>query len=132
MASTPTNTSRSRPIVSVIDDDAAMRAALTDLLDSLGCQSQAFGSSELFLSAEEALSSDLVITDIEMGPLDGLGLLKRLGEILAQPVPVIVITALSDERLERRAAAEGCFAFLRKPFDPDRLIAHVRNAVALS
>lgn len=120
-----------KPIVSVIDDDSAMRAALSDLLDSLGCQSRAFGSSELFLSAEAAESSDLVITDIEMGELDGLGLLKQLGETLAYPVPVIVITALSDVRLEHRATAGGCFAFLRKPFDPERLIAHVRKAVAL-
>ena len=118
-------------MVSVVDDDAAMRASLTDLLDSVGCQSMAFDSCEHFMGSDALTTSDLVITDIQMGKLDGLGLLTRLREILPSPIPVIVITALTDERLERRAAAQGCYAFLRKPFNPDTLLGFVREAMAL-
>jgi FixJ family two-component response regulator len=123
--------SRRGPIVSIVDDDAGMRTSLTDLLDSVGCQSRCFDSSEQFLSCDAAQTSDLVITDIQMGKLDGLGLLNHLRNTLGSSVPVIVITALTDEELQHRAAAEGCFAFLRKPFDPDTLLCHVKEAVAL-
>lgn len=74
-----------------------------------------------------ASTSDVVITDIQLGKTDGLELLRRLRTAL--PVPVIVITALTNETLERRAVAEGCYAFLRKPFDPETLLRHVKAAI---
>jgi FixJ family two-component response regulator len=120
-----------KPIVSVVEDDEAMRSALTDLLDSAGCQTLAFGSSEEFLNSATGKLSDVVITDIQMAGLDGLGLLNRIRATLRPPVPVIVITALTDERLEHRAVAEGCYAFLRKPVNPETLLGLVRDAVNL-
>lgn len=121
---------RRKPIVSVVEDDSAMRAALTDLLDSAGCQSHAFASSEEFMESDIASTSDVVITDIQLGKIDGLELLRRLRTALQIPVPVIVITALTNETLERHAVAEGCYAFLRKPFDPETLLRHVKAAIA--
>ncbi|WP_105431619.1 response regulator transcription factor [Neorhizobium sp. T6_25] len=121
-----------RLIVSVVDDDAAMRAALTDLLDSAGCESMAFDSGEHFFASGAAERSAVIITDIQMAEISGLDLLAKLKENQYSDVPVIVITALTDERLERRANAQGCYAFLRKPFDPDKLLCHVRDAVARS
>lgn len=118
-----------KPVVTVVDDDPATRASLTDLLDSAGYRSEAFESGEQFIASTAVGTSDLIITDIQMGPLDGLELLDRLRKILPLPVPVIVITALTDERLESRAVTSGCFAFLRKPFDPESLLGHVKAAV---
>mgnify|MGYP002622899728 CR=1 FL=1 len=120
---------RRKPVVAIVDDDPAMRASLVDLLDSAGCLSMAFDSAEQFMAADAARTIDLVITDIQMGQIGGLDLLVRLRAILPVPVPVIVITALPDERLERRAVTSGCFAFLRKPFDPETLLGYVRAAV---
>lgn len=119
-----------RPLVSIVDDDAAMRAALSDLLDSAGCEPRAFSSSEQFLGSDAADASDVIVTDIQMGGLDGLALLTHLRDVLRSPVPVIVITALADEDLKRRAKAGGSFAFLRKPFDPENLLRQVRSAAA--
>ena len=93
---------RRKPIVSVVEDDAALRASLTDLLDSAGCQSIAFDSSEHFMNSDALTTSDLIITDIQMGKLDGLGLLNRLREILPSPVPVIGDRA-SRANIGRRA-----------------------------
>lgn len=126
----PQATPAHAPTVSIVDDDAAMRASLVDLLDSAGCQSRAFSSSEQFLTSNAIETSDVLITDIQMGKLDGLGLLSRLREGLCSSVPVIVVTALTDEKLERRALEQGCFAFLRKPFDADVLLGHVKKAIA--
>lgn len=118
--------------VAIVEDDRAIRAALVDLLDSAGYCSTGFESGEAFLDADAARSCDVVITDIQLGGRDGLELLALLRETPGRKLPVIVITALTEESLEERATARGCHAFLRKPFDPDILIGHVRDAVALT
>jgi FixJ family two-component response regulator len=121
-----------KPIVSIVDDDEGLRGALTDLLDSAGWDSQSFGSSEQFLSSNAPRTSDVIIVDIHMGAMDGLELLNWIRKVLGVPVPVIVVTAMSDSRLEDRAVAEGCYAFIRKPFNPDTLLAHVRGSLTAS
>lgn len=115
------------PVVSVVEDDPAMRAALTDLLDSAGCSTRAFASGEQFMSSDAPSTSDVVITDIQLAKLNGLEIVRRLREMTSSP-PVIVITALTDEQLERRAIEDGCYAFLRKPFNANALLQHVRSA----
>lgn len=118
-----------KAVVSIVDDDNAMRAALTDLLDAAGYRPQAFSSGEDFMASPDALSSDVVITDIQMKEMDGLALMARLREVAPKPLPVIIITARQDESLEASAIAQGCHAFLRKPFEPDALVNHVIAAL---
>ncbi len=107
-----------------------MRKALTDLLDSVGCEAAAFESGEQFLTSGVVDACRVVITDIQMSKIDGLSLLDHLREVWQTPLPVIVITALTDRGLEHRALAKGCYAFLHKPFNPEILIDHVRGALA--
>lgn len=128
MPSGETTSQPRKPIVSVVDDDSAMRAAVKDLLDSSGYWSRSFESAEQFIASDASDASAVVIADIQMGKLDGLDLLAWLSTN-RELVPVILITALTDERLEQRAIGGGCFAFLRKPFDPETLLRHVRNAL---
>lgn len=118
-----------RPVISVVEDDNAMRAALIDLFDAAGYRPQAFASGEDFIASPDALASDVIITDIQMKDLDGLALMAKVREMAPRPLPVIVITAGQDESLEALAIAQGCHAFLRKPFDPDTLVNHVMAAL---
>ncbi|MCF6371355.1 response regulator [Rhizobium halophilum] len=127
MQSPSVNLEERRTIVSVVEDDAAMGAALRDLLNSAGCEAIVFERGESFIRSGAASNCDVIITDIELAGFDGL---QILGAEAIGKVPVIVITALTDHFLERRAVDRGCFAFLRKPFDPAILLEHVRQAAA--
>ncbi|WP_421579938.1 response regulator [Shinella sp. M31] len=64
-----------------------------------------------------------------MGEMDGLARMARLGEMTSRPTPVIVITAVADEVLRTRAKAQGCYAFLLKPFDAEAPLKHVLDAI---
>lgn len=114
--------------VSVVDDHPAMRAALLDLLDSAGFAAWAFHSGEEFMLSGAAERSDVIITDIQMAGCSGLDILRALRATMRPCPPVIVITALTDQALEGQAIQQGCYAFLRKPFDPDTLLGHISNA----
>ena len=118
-----------RPVISVVEDDHAMRAALTDLLDAAGCEARAFPNAEELIASPDGLRSDVIVTDIQMGAMDGLSLIEKLKEIAPRRVPVIVITAMTDDCLRERAIAQGCSAFLRKPFDPNVFMEHVSAAL---
>ncbi len=88
-----------------------------------------FPDGESFLSSQSALASDVVITDIHMPGVDGLALMDKLNELSSKPIPVIVITANTDERIKTAAQRKGCFAYLRKPCDPSTLVASVHQAL---
>lgn len=119
---------RHKPLICVIDDDPAMRASLVDLLDSAGFAACAFDSGENFMVSGAAERSQVVITDIQMPGCSGLDLLATLQATLHSCPPVIVITALTDQALEGQAMKQGCYAFLRKPFDPEMLLGHIQDA----
>lgn len=114
-------------VVAVVDDDPAMRAALVDLLDSAGFSAFAFDGADQFIASGHAERSDVIITDIQMPERSGLDLLRILKANLRLCPPVIVVTALTDGALEGQAMNEGCFAFLRKPFDPETLLGHIKT-----
>ena len=73
-----------------------------------------------------------VVLDLMLPDIDGFEVCRQLkGEPDTRPVPVIMLTALSDEASRRRGAECGATEYLTKPFDPDRLMAalakHARN-----
>jgi two-component system response regulator FixJ len=115
--------------VHVIDDDAAVRGSLTFLLEAAGFAVRSFGSAAAFLDRVAASgAAGCVLTDVRMPGFDGLALLRRLGE-LGAAVPVIVMTGHADVPLAVRALKEGAFDFIEKPFDDERLLSSVRDAL---
>jgi FixJ family two-component response regulator len=114
-------------VISIVDDDASLRAALTGLVRALGHEARSFESAEAFLAADPA--SACVVTDIHMPGLSGLDLMARLAA-KGDPTPVIVITARGEAGLEDKAVAGGAFCVLKKPFAPDALIACLERALA--
>jgi FixJ family two-component response regulator len=129
-SATPSKAAAGRQqIISVVDDDAAVRASLSDLLDSAGYQALSFPDGEAFMNSSLGLTSDVVITDIHMPGIDGLTLMDRLREKSGRRIPVIIITANPDERVRSTAQRKGCFAFLHKPCDPSVLIDSLHQAL---
>jgi FixJ family two-component response regulator len=115
-------------LIAVIDDDETFRGALVDSLCSLGYRTRGFASAEEFVAAGGETSCDCVITDIHMPGMSGLDL-KRLLTAHDCKVPVIMITARAEPRLEAKAVASGAICLLKKPFEANALIACLEAAL---
>jgi two-component system response regulator FixJ len=113
------------PLVAVVDDDAAVREALSDLLQALGLACRSFRHAEAFLEAYLPGSFDGLVTDIRMPGMGGLELLRRM-KALAPSMPIIVITSFTDPAMHRAVMNHGALAILTKPIASDELIHHLR------
>ncbi len=106
-----------RPIIAVIEADAAARRLLCSLLSSLDAEIQDYDSAESYLAAEvDALGCDTlgcVITDMWLPGMSGLELLRKLRETQASP-PVIVLGEETDVRAAVDAMREGAADFIEK------------------
>ncbi|MDR3465576.1 MAG: response regulator [Xanthobacteraceae bacterium] len=108
-------------LVAVIDDDDPFRTALVELLGSFQYVVRDFASAEDFLAADVTSACACIITDIHLPGMSGLDLMQQL-TAGGSTVPVVMITARADSRLEAKAAAGGAVCLLRKPFDSNALI----------
>lgn len=116
-------------LIAVIDDDDSFRGALIDCLDSLGYEVRGFPCAEDFIAwDDEQGSCNCVITDIRMPGMSGLDL-KGLLATRGSTVPVIMISAHADRKLEARVEASGAVCLLRKPFETDALIDSLGRAL---
>ena len=114
--------------VSIIDDDASLRIALTTFLRSFGYAASGFGSVEEFEIAPEYQSAACVVTDIQLPGQSGIDLKRHLGR--ARPdVPVIMITARSESALLASARSSGAYCLLQKPFAGDLLVRCIEGAL---
>ena len=117
-----------KPRVLVVDDDQGIRYTLREILESSGLEVDEAADGEAALARFAAAPADLVITDLRMPKLDGMGLLARLQA--GAPVPrVVMITAHGSERQAVAAMQAGAFDYFRKPFEMEELLAVVRRAV---
>jgi FixJ family two-component response regulator len=116
------------PVISVIDDDASVRAATNNLLSSHGYLVQAFGSAEEFLQSASLDRSACVIADVQMPTMSGLDLLTHM-RTQGHGVPFIFITAFPEESVRARALKAGAIYFLAKPFAAPELVACVEAAL---
>ena len=117
------------PLVSIVDDDDAVRSATTRLVRLHGFSARAFASAEEFLHSAALDETACLITDLQMPGMSGTELRDRL---LAQGrrIPVIFITAFPPEGCRAKALEAGAAGFLTKPFAGESLIACLRKAVA--
>ncbi|MEZ5752082.1 MAG: sigma-54 dependent transcriptional regulator [Paracoccaceae bacterium] len=111
---------RSLSRVMVIDDEQDMRASISQWLSLSGFTPEAFASADEALPHLGPDYPGIVITDMRMPGLDGMGLLKRVMGLDAG-LPVILITGHGDVPMAVEAMRLGAFDFLEKPFDPDRM-----------
>jgi two-component system response regulator FixJ len=118
-------------IVHVVEDDAAVRRSLDQLLGAAGFSPVLYESALGFLSVAQGLSSGCVLLDIRMPEMDGLELQARLNS-LDFPLPIIVMTGQGDVQTAVRAMKAGARDFIEKPFDDERLLTAIDQALALS
>jgi len=118
----------SAPMIAIIDDDPSVREATDELMKTLGYRAATFASAEDFLQSEQMNDASCLITDVQMPGLSGIELQSAL---IAQGIstPMIFVTAFPEERTRKRALEAGAIGFLSKPFDEERLIAHLETAL---
>lgn len=116
------------PLVAVVDDDEAMREALSDLLLVLEVDCRTFDRAEAFMAEFEPDRFDCLITDVSMPGRSGLELQERLRE-LGSSMPVIFITADTSPATRARARRGGAYACLTKPVNDEVLFHLLQNAM---
>jgi DNA-binding NtrC family response regulator len=111
----------------IVDDEAAVRFALTELLADAGHDVRDVEHAPAALAALEAQPVDLIISDLNMPAMDGLALLE---EVRARhPGSLFVLlTAHGHERVAVQALRLGAWDYVPKPFDNDELLAMVARA----
>jgi FixJ family two-component response regulator len=117
-------------MVFIIDDDASVRDAISNLLESVGLHAQTFGSTEEFLAAQRTETASCLILDVMLPGMRGLEfqeMLKKNGV----SIPIIFITAHGDIPMTSKAMKAGAIEFLAKPFPKEDLLAAIHRGLKL-
>jgi two-component system response regulator DctR len=115
--------------VHVVDDDEAIRDALSWLLASRGLVARAWPSAEAFLGDWSAAMRGCIVLDVRMDGMSGVELFERL-QALGSRLPVIFLTGHGDVPLAVSSLKRGAFDFVEKPFNDNELVDRVVAALA--
>ncbi|OXM54577.1 histidine kinase [Amycolatopsis thailandensis] len=119
--------------VVIADDNADMREYLTRLLAASGYVVEAVTDGDAAIDAIRSEAPDLVISDVMMPGLDGLGLVERLrSEPRTATVPVLLLSARAGQEASIEGLQAGADDYLVKPFASAELLARVRANVELA
>jgi FixJ family two-component response regulator len=110
-----------RPLVSLVDDDASVRESLPDLLAQFGFASRSFCSAEQFLASDCIAQTRCLILDVTLPGMTGPDLQTGLAPWRPE-LPIVFITAHADESIRRHVLAQGAVACLFKPFSETALL----------
>ncbi|UGX91140.1 response regulator [Bradyrhizobium barranii subsp. barranii] len=120
--------SASKPMVFVVDDDAAVLGSLRFLLETDGFAVRTFRNATALLNARGAPSADCYVIDYKMPDINGIELAGRLRRS-GRDAPVILITGYPDKNIAARAAAAGLKDVVLKPLLDENLVKRVRSAI---
>jgi len=115
------------PLVLIVDDDEAIREALTDLLRSVGIEARSFGSTKELLDAPTDRPGCLIL-DVRLPGLSGLDLQAQLTRS-GNTRPIIFMTGHGDIPMSVRAMKAGAMDFLTKPFRDQDMLDAVAAAI---
>jgi FixJ family two-component response regulator len=116
------------PLVLIVDDDEAIREALTDLLRSVGIEARSFGSTRELLDAAPTDRPGCLILDVRLPGLSGLDLQAQLARS-GNTRPIIFMTGHGDIPMSVRAMKAGAMDFLTKPFRDQDMLDAVAAAI---
>ena len=117
------------PVILVVDDDALQRDILKIILSDEGYQAHVASSGEEALRVAETVGPDVVLTDLRMGHMDGLELMKELKRHKNAP-EVIVMSAWGAMVEEEEVVKKGAFRYMAKPLDKYKVLLNIKQALA--
>jgi FixJ family two-component response regulator len=114
--------------VFIIDDDAAVRVSIADLLESAGLASETFGTPQEFLPPPPLTGPGCIVLDLRLPGMDGLTVQRALADA-GITMPIIFLTAFADVPTTVKAMKSGAMEFLTKPFDDQELLEAIYRAL---
>jgi len=118
-------------MVFVVDDDASMRGAVSNLIRSVGFQVEAFTSAQEFLASTRPDTPCCLILDVRLPQVSGLDIQAELTKAQIH-IPIIFVTGHGDVPMSVKAMKAGAVEFLTKPFRDQDLLDAVKVAVERS
>lgn len=122
--------SKSKPVVYVVDDDPAMRDALSWLIETVSLEVESFDSAAAFLEHYSPGRPACLVLDVRLPGLGGLDLQEML-IARSDPLPVLLITGHADVAMAVRAMKLGAVDFIQKPFNDQVLLDKVQKSIDL-
>jgi len=116
--------------VYIIDDDAAVRASIQSLLESIGLPSESFDSPREFLRRPRPDGPSCLVLDVRLRGVSGLDVQRDLADAGVR-LPIIFITGHGDIPMSVKAMKSGAVEFLTKPFRDQDLLDAIRQALDL-
>src|SRR5690349_17049309 len=122
-------TTTGRPLAILVDDDASVRDAIGELLNSVGIDSVAYGSARELLDTKLPDRPGCIVLDVRMPGLSGIDLQERLlgNGIL---IPIVFLTGHGDIAMSVQAMKAGAVDFLTKPVRDQNILDAVSAAIS--
>jgi FixJ family two-component response regulator len=118
------------PTVFIVDDDAAVRDSIQELVESVGLRAESYSSGQAFLASYQPQRSGCLVLDVRMAGMSGLVLQEKLNELGAR-IPVIIITGHGDVPMAVHALKAGAVDFVQKPYRHQLLLDSINNALTM-
>ncbi len=118
------------PTVFIVDDDAAVRDSIQELVESVGLQAEGYASAFAFLDIFQPQRSGCLVLDVQMAAMSGLALQQKLNE-LGFKIPVIMLTGHGDVPMAVQAMKAGAVDFIQKPYRDQSLLDSINAALVL-
>jgi two-component system chemotaxis response regulator CheY len=113
-----------------VDDSPSVRQMVKLTLTGAGYEIVEASDGAEGLSKAQATTLDMVVTDLNMPVMNGLGLIRELRKLPAyRGVPILFLTTESDPEMKKQAKAAGATGWITKPFQQDQLVAIVKKVL---
>ncbi|MGL4242484.1 MAG: response regulator transcription factor [Beijerinckiaceae bacterium] len=123
------NAARTTNEVFVVDDDPAVRDALSMALRAEGYQVEAFQDARALLDIVRLRAPAAIVLDVMLPDQSGLDILKQL-KSEAYPAPIVLISGHGDIPMAVEGIKLGAFDFIEKPFSMDALLNQLKSAIS--
>jgi two-component system chemotaxis response regulator CheY len=113
-----------------VDDSPSVRQMVKLTLSGAGYAVVEAGNGAEGLTKAQSSQLDMIVTDLNMPVMNGLGLIRELRKLPAyRGVPIVFLTTESDADVKKEAKAAGATGWITKPFQQDQLVALVRKVL---
>ncbi len=113
-------------VISIVDDDPAVRESLGALLESHGFSVELYESGEAFLSSDSLARGHTLFLDVNLSGMSGFDVLNQLAR-KAPKRPVVMMTGRIDRRMHQQAIEAGANALLQKPLEAEAVFSMIRR-----
>lgn len=114
----------------IVDDDEDQVFCLTQRLENLGYETHAAHAGRHGLALAQLERPDLIVLDLRLPDMDGLDVCAELADAPETcAIPVIILSGMERPNIVRSSRAAGCKFFVRKPYDPNALLALIEQAL---